>query len=423
MSKRRSQRNTANRVREEPQFKWETFSVSGEDHPKLKAAMHEAALSAMADFPKTLELVKDQLRRHDPIGIMACFACYGLITTVGSKDGAKQKPVNDILQHHAELLQAIVLTITPDQWGQAPVVPDVMQIVFDSLPKLSDTFFLQRMLDAEKMSDDQELAVLSLQERIRMHTMGARNWGHFGAVVRISKELYSAVDAALTSHYGFSCTDFIEVMQCAVSELERRQTEHWNRFRKVMRGENARQVFRLYFKNVPGLVGNAEDMLAALPGFDVNAAKAAVMAHYDLRLSDCGTFTPNEIAKLSGRSSHIVESVFRAVSLTPGALAEAKTEYLFLSNPIWEAPAISLGTSFFLPMPQAVFSHIHRIMDRLAGAAGLKEAVEEARSSYLQKKLEATLRSALPGADIKPSAKWKATRYLRQTFWSSSIAR
>jgi hypothetical protein len=385
----------------------ETFSVSKVDHPKLKAAMHEAALTAVVDFPKTLELVKDQLRRHDPLGIMACFAGYELITFVGSKDGSKQKAPKDILQHHAELLQAIVLTITPDQWGQAPVVPDVMQIVFDSLPKLSDTFFLQRMLDAEKVSDEQELAVLSLQERIRMHTMGVRNWGHFGAVTRISKELYSAVDFAFTSHYGFSCTDFIDVMHRVVGELERRQTEHWNRLRRVMRGKNPRQVFRLYFKNVPGLVGNAEDMLAALPGIDVDAAKAAVMAHYDLRLSDCGTFTPDEIAKLSGHSLQIVDSVFRAISLTPGALAAAKTEYLFLGNPIWEAPAIDLGTSFFLPMPQAVFSHIHRIMDRLADAAGLKEAVERARSNYLQEKLEAALRSALPGADIKPNAKWK----------------
>jgi hypothetical protein len=353
MSKRRPQRNTANRAKQKPKFKLETFSVSKEDHPKLKAAMHEVALIAVADFPKILELVKDQLRRHDPIGIMACFAGYELITIVGSEDGSKRKASKDIPQHHAELLQAIVLTITPDQWGQAPVVPGVMQIVSDSLPKLSDTFFHQRMLEAEKVSE-QELAVLSLQERIRMHTMGVRNWGHFGAVIRISKELYSAIDAAFASHYGFSCTDFIEVMQCAVSELDRRQTEHWNRFRNVMRGKNAQQVFRLYFKNVPGLVGNAEGMLAALPGIDVNAAKATVMAHYSLRLSDCGTFTPDEIAKLTGRSSQIVESVFRAISLTPGGLAEVKTEHLFLGNPIWEAPAIDLGDSFFLPMPQAV---------------------------------------------------------------------
>ena len=80
-------------------------------------------------------------------------------------------------------------------------------------------------------------------------------------------------------------------MHRSVSELERRQTEHWSRFRRVVRGKNPRQIFRLYFKNVPGLVGNAEDMLAALPGIDVDGAKAAVMAHYDLRLSDRGTLS------------------------------------------------------------------------------------------------------------------------------------
>ncbi|WMT75789.1 hypothetical protein [Bradyrhizobium sp. Ash2021] len=282
-----------------------------------------------------------------------------------------------------------------------------MQIVFDSLPKLSDTFFLQRTLDAEKVSDEQELAVLSLQERIRLHTMAVRNWAHFGRVIQISKELYGALDAPFASHHGFSCTDLIEVMHCAVSEYERRQTEHWERFRRVLRGNNPRQIFRLYFKNVPGLVGNAEDMLAAMPGIDLDGAKAAVMAHYDLRLSDFGTFTPDEIAKLSSRPSQVVESAFRAISLSPGALAEAKTEHLFLGNPFWEAPAIDLGTSFFLPMPQAVFSHIHRIMDRLAGDAGLKEAVEKTRSNYLQKKLETTLRAAFPGADVTPGAKWK----------------
>ncbi len=78
MTKRRFQRNTSKRVEQKSRLELVTFSVSEENHPKLRAAMHEAALAAVAEFPKTLELVKDQLRRHDPIGILACFAGYGL---------------------------------------------------------------------------------------------------------------------------------------------------------------------------------------------------------------------------------------------------------------------------------------------------------------------------------------------------------
>lgn len=82
--------------------------------------MQAVAQSAVDEFPKTLELVKDQLRAHDPIGIMASFAGYGLMTWVGPKGEAGKEPLGDILQHHAELLQAIMLSIKPDAWGAGP---------------------------------------------------------------------------------------------------------------------------------------------------------------------------------------------------------------------------------------------------------------------------------------------------------------
>ena len=45
-------------------------------------------------------------------------------------------------------------------------------------------------------------------------------------------------------------------------------------------------------------------------------------------------------------------------------------------------------------------------MERLTSAAELKKTIEKARSKYLQDKLEATLRSALPGANVTAGAKW-----------------
>jgi hypothetical protein len=281
---------------------FETFSIGEKDHPAFKAAMMEAARAGVDAFPTTLERIKEQLRRHDPVGIMASLAGYSLLTSVG-QDGAKSKPPTDIMQHHAELLQAIILTIPPDEWGSAPVTPAVMQTVSDELPKLADTFLFQRMLDAEKTSDEQERLVLSLQERMRLHTMGVRNWAHFGAVVRISRELYSGIDASFTAHYGFSCTDLIDVALCVVNEFERRQKQHWDTRRKVMLGKRPRDIFQLYYKHVPGLVGNADDLLASMQGINRDGARAVVMGHYDLRLAELSTFSANDVARLSGRSA------------------------------------------------------------------------------------------------------------------------
>ncbi|MEY9121313.1 hypothetical protein [Bradyrhizobium yuanmingense] len=399
-----SRKGRARRTSERAKFRLESYSLSEQDHPGLMAAMREETLAAIADFPKNLELLKDQLRQYDPVGLMACFAGYGLMAMLGARGVADRKLVKNVEQHHAELLQALILTIPRDQWGSAAVIPDAVATVFDCLPKLSDVFFSQRRL--KEVGDEQELAVRWLQERISLHTAGVRNWGYFGDVVEISKELYCTVDTAFAAEHGFSCTDLIEVMRCVVSELDRRQSQHWDILRKILRGRNPRQIFRLYFKYVPELIGSAEEMLAAWPAVDVPGARAAVMAHYDLRLADCAIFEPHEIGKLSGRASDLVARVFQAISLAPGSLAAAKTEYLFLGNPIWETPIVDLGDAFFLPMPQAVFSHIHRIIGRLAGA-GIKEMLEKARSDYLQKKLETTLRSAFPDAHIRPGAKWK----------------
>jgi hypothetical protein len=385
---------------------YETLSLGGSDYPAFKTAMHEAAVAASTEWLAIMEGVRDKLRLHDPVMAMACFASYGL-TMVSTDGGSTRKPLSGIHQHHAELLQALMLTIAPEDWGTGPIVPDAMQSLFDDLPRLFDAFFLQRTLAAENLFDEQEIAAFSLQERVRLHTMGVRNWAHFGSVHRISAELYGALDARFATYYGFGCTDLIDLMHSVVTEFERRQTEHWARFHRVLRGKSVRQVFRLYFKEVPDLVGDAETMLAAWPGGSVDAAKAAVMAHYDLRLSRCGEFTSDEIASSTGRPKEIVERVLRSLSLAPGALAGQKVEHLFLGNPVWQTPVVDLGEVFFLPMPQAFFSHVHRVMDRLAAEAGLKHALEAARPAYLQRKLEQILTAALPGATVKHNVKWR----------------
>ena len=63
---------------------------------------------------------------------------------------------NNIQQHHAELLQAVLLTIPFEEWGAKPLKHNSMRTVFDIVPKLSDTFLHQRILAAQKITDEQE---------------------------------------------------------------------------------------------------------------------------------------------------------------------------------------------------------------------------------------------------------------------------
>lgn len=368
--------------------------------------MLEAARGSVAEFPNLLKTVKDQLTSHDPKGIVASFAAYGLRSYV-SADGIEQQKSTDILQHHAELLQAIVLSIPYAQWGVLPVVPAVMQTIFDTMPKLTEAFQFQHMLEGDKVTDKTQLLVRSLQERISMHTHGVRNWGYFSEVVALSKELFAPLDPTFRARYGFAASDFMEILRVVVEEFERRQTEHFIILKKVYAGKNLRQIARHYFRYVPGLQGTPEEFVAAMPpGIDRKGMMAMIIAHFDLRLAERATFHAADVAALTGLSEAEITLALRAISLKPGDLGEAKAEYLFLGNPVWERPAVDLGDAFFIPIPQMAFSHIHRIMDRLCTNAGLKDQLSDRRSHFLEVKLEETFRRAIPGADIRSAVKW-----------------
>ena len=209
------------------------FSLGEASHAQFKKAILDAAKARVGEFPKTLELLKDRFRNHEPTGIMASFAMYALQVFLDAQGRTRRSPLN-IEQHHVELLQAVLLMIPPKQWGSFPVTPPVMESVYDNVPKLAATFFHQRLLAGDAVSDDQELAVLSLQERIRLHTQAVRNWGYYGDVIKITTELYGLLDAGFKAYYSFGVCDLVEVMRSVVAEYERRANEHWSTLRKVL---------------------------------------------------------------------------------------------------------------------------------------------------------------------------------------------
>lgn len=179
------------------------FGIEPEKHAEFKEAMLSAARAAVEQFPANLEAVKKELRETFPESILTAFFSYGMQASLGPS-GEQHKALPDILQHHGELLHALVLTLPIGDWGKKPLTPDVMNRLFDTVPRLSDTFFMQRVLDGEAVQDEEAHVVLSLQERIRFQTHGVRNWGYFDNVVALSRDLYSALDQGLSAHHGLS---------------------------------------------------------------------------------------------------------------------------------------------------------------------------------------------------------------------------
>ena len=214
--------------------------------------------------------------------------------------------------------------------GQKPTPSDVLQILFDKMPLLSDTFFSQSGIDDIDTTDQQTAAIRLLQMRIRMHTQEVRNWGYFSDVLEIATDLYCPLDANFSAFHEFSIRDLIEVMQSVANEFEHRVDEHFKVLQQVSLGKNAKDVIERYYKSIPTLAGTPADMLAVLPPRTGRKEAAIyVMAEMDKRLVGLATFRADEVAALTGRTTRMVETVLRAVSLPPGNLIGTNPQHLF----------------------------------------------------------------------------------------------
>ena len=383
-----------------------TFSLGEGNHDAFKLAMIQAARDRVEEFPELVATLLGVFRDRAPDSVLATFSFYGSRAMIG-KDGSTRTLTKDVLQHHIELLQSLVLTLPAEEWGIGPPTAEIMQVVFDSVPRLSDAFVQIRISEHEDEPDLQLRAVSLLQEKIRLHTQAVRNWGYYGDVIRISRELYMPLDEKFKRAVGYSPTDLIDIAEFLVSEVERRSGEHMKFLRRVLRGKTTTELAHLYFRYAPDLTGKAEDVLQIIPPETPRATMIAfILSHSDLRHLEIMSFSASEVAQNTGKPLPLVETVLDALSLRPGELAAANVRHLFLANPVWSKPGVKLPDSYLFAIPQAIFSHINEIMRVMAAAAKIEDALSSRRAAYLEGKMVDTLQAALPSARITQNVKW-----------------
>ena len=409
MKKRAKKQSRNPKPKRDDLYDVSVMGIAEDDHDKFKAGMLKSAKEAMEAFPPAVEDLLDLFKETYPPHLMAAFASHSFRQYVGPDGVEIRTAFNDVQQYHGEFLQALMLSVPAAEWGQLPVTPETVQKVFDIMLAISAAFLGEGIVSTPEDLGEEELTIRGLQQRIKFHTQGVRNWGYFEHVVQTVRDLLVPLDNQFAKFHQFSGQELVDVLLAVMNEFERRQSEHFRILKKVARGKNYRQVIRLYFRHVPDLEGSADEMIAAVPkGMPKEHAVAMVMSHFDLRLFDLAVFSPAQVAQVSGVNTDSVQLVLNAISLLPGGLASEKPEFFFLGNPVWDRPATRLGDNvYFIPMPQLAFSHVSRIIDRLAKEAGLKTSLEKRRADFLEEQLLDTLQRALPTAEIKSGVKWQ----------------
>ncbi len=298
--------------------------------------------------------------------------------------------------------------LRPEEWGREPVTPDDIQAVIDNIVAVATAFHIRRLKAANEQADSQARAVLYLQESVRQHTQIVRNWGYFLDVIKISEELYRPLNLDFQTNFGFDASDFINTAKSLVALLEQRTNAYFRLLSRVFRERKSAALIRTYYRSFSELGGSAEDFFKVIPkDAPRDMVAPLILAHASLKFEDLMTVEVHDVAERSGLSDEVTARVLNAISMAPGALICEEPEHLFMGNPIWQKPVIAMPDHYFCPIPQAVFSHIHRVVAFLAETASVKQKLEKIRSDFLEDKVALLLADALPSAKLKHGTKWR----------------
>ena len=369
--------------------------------------MTDLGRAKAAEFPHMRGKIEAALGRGFPLHYLGVLAGYGLYAGVSTEGVDAKSMLPKVQQHHVELLQAIILGLPESKWGREPAKPDDMQLVIDTLADLADAFHQRRYALIDEDADTEDRALRLLREMIQSHTQIVRNWGYFSHVRVISRGLYGPLGEDLRATTGFTTDELLNVADWLADAIQKRVNDDYAKMRKVFRGRTGPQVIRRYAAQFPDEIPGPDSLVIATPpDATVDGVKARLLDHAGVRLTTLFGVSAEEVAAGTDIDVDVADKILRSLSLSPGALENANPEFSFLDNPVWAKPGIHESDLFYFAMPQAVFSHIHDVMRALFTAAGLETKLAERRAAYLEDRVEALLRQALPKAQINRGYSW-----------------
>lgn len=386
-------------------------------HPANQLSMEERRAYVTAKcqyarvrFPVLLEEMETLLDRFDPLFTLAVVATYALMRSPRYEPSRKDEP--RVQQGHVEFLQAMALRREPRRdLDLAP--PEDIQKIFDALPELFELQQDVRLRPEEEESDRNVSsdggALKEVQEYLRARTAVVRNWGFFGAVTRIATEQFQLLDEEFKSKSGLKLTDIVRLFEHLMRRQERLVSAHWQKLRSAFSKKDVAGIVDRFFEVFPFSGDTEEWAKSTKAGAETTEnAKAALLPLADRYLVQCFFLAPDSLAQELELDYAALKNLMDQLSLPLGSCNVPPKE-LFLNNPVWLKPFISLGDGqYFCAVPQTAMSFVYPIVDELlSDHPQLISRLASTRASYLEGAVLRLLAAGFPGADFRESLRWQ----------------
>jgi hypothetical protein len=371
---------------------------------KQVGAEHEAI------FATSLQALQEALLITDPILLLSILSYYNLTEQVG-EDGSASRSA-PLMQHHVEVVQALILQHARPDYGQRPPRPDDLQAISSLATQCAEAFSVKRLSALDLSLTREERNRLRVREDFMLSTQVLRNWGHPEQVLAITKRLFAPLDEAYERTIGLRATFLVDMCDRIVRIAEDRLNDHLDRLRPMILAKTVAKANSAYAASFG--IGDAQAAkfleFAAENNVDLKRAKELLFMHSDLFLPDCYDFTLEEMATASPGEVEIerVREVLDQWSVQFGDLASQPAGHFFLGNPIWARPLIKLETArYFWPIPGLFISFCIEMLEALIPPnSQLLEKYNERRGAFLEDEVESLMKRAFPRAQVYRGSQW-----------------
>lgn len=372
---------------------------------QIKHIVDSTSLVAKENIPLLKKELVELIEGVNPVSLLSSFVTTSL-TVIDEERGVSIKDSEiEIPQYYIEYIQAMFLTLPPEQLDSKSIVK---KEVYDKIKSNLDYIFsantLTRFDGGLRSKSDEDKSAFLMRALMQSQTTAVRNWGYYTQVKKISLELYSYFNNELREHFGFSVENVIKYFDYLICSIEERINERMSRLRfyydleiDCLRDKILSEIDESEFTDIAGgSVYNAskENLIHSL--------LVKYMCYDDLLF----VFNSLEVSAGANIAFDEVNNIHARFSFERGQLAGFNREYLTLDNPVWYKPLIKkTQDEYYCFIPQVFFSFIIPIFDELVSSFA-EGALSDRKGTYLEEKINEVIKSKFNDAIIYNNLKW-----------------
>ncbi len=373
----------------------------------------EIGIKAKVDFQTEYPKLQEWFKNYDALYLLSYCAVYFLSHPEGTNPELKDGYL-DFYHHYLELLQAFALTIERSITAR-PLQQDAGELG-KTMKKISDIIAMRGFAVPDGISDE-ELQKNFVIQLMRNHTAAIRNPYYPFQIKKYYSDIFSKLAKEFEKEYGLNPVTLLLCLEKMGQEINDKLNIHLGKVREFFKAENYKKIFEIYHIVFPDTIRSSDEeqrVIFERMGGNVDALKATLVAHADLKLEKVFTFTIEDIVRLYGDENKrdALKAVFDSWSLKFGDLKDHKFEYFILDNPVLKKPFIIVEEGqYYSAIIGILFHMIPILMEGLVINIGkdAKEKYEKVRAKYLEAEVEKLFKDGFPNALVSSNNKWTDT--------------